>query len=121
MPNDDKLTVEIAGQVHTITREITVGAKATPKVEIWLQLTPDGAEWPQVVPVEFFGRDKAGVADRLRVGDRVTIFCEIRGRVWKDRCFVSLAALDVSEWTETGDAGPVDDAAPVDAEEPPPF
>ena len=120
MPNDDRVRVEIAGKIHTIMQGITVGAKATPKVEIWLQLTPDGAEWPQVVPVEFFGRDKAAIAGALRPGSTVKIACEIRGRVWKDRCFVSLAALDV---IEGADAGPVDEAGPADAQDdgPPPF
>jgi hypothetical protein len=123
MPNDDRLTVEVHGRVHTVTPEITVGPKGSPKREVWVEITPEGSEWPQVVPVEFFGRDKAAMANAIRVGDRVTIPCEIRGRVWMDKkCFLSLSALDVIEGSGTADAGPVDEAGPADEQDDkPPF
>ena len=91
----------VEGTICHIGEEQSVGAKGAPKR---LVVVKTGGEYPQTVPVEFFGKnfDKA---QPLAVGDEVLIAVNLRGREAKGNWYGSLDAWNVKV-TKAADAVP---------------
>ena len=80
------MSTKVNGRVHTIGATEQKSEKLTIR-EIWVETT-DG-KFSEVIPVQFIN-DKIDLVNNLKVGDEVEIGVNLRGRVWKDRCFLSL-------------------------------
>ncbi|MEY3399072.1 MAG: hypothetical protein RL220_1666 [Bacteroidota bacterium] len=51
-------------------------------------------QYPQEIPFELF-KEKGNLIDAFKVGDRVVVSFDIRGREWQGKWFVNLAAWKV--------------------------
>lgn len=86
------MSTKVNGRVHTITAPEQKSEKLKIR-EIWIETT-DG-KFTEVIPVQFIN-DKADLIQNLNVGDQVEVGVNMRGRVWKDRCFLSLNGWTIS-------------------------
>jgi hypothetical protein len=105
--SDTRQFFVLSGLVHSQTPPREVGKNNTPVVEVRLDLEP-GAKYPNVAPVEFWGREAVDAASPLVAGQRVEVECTVRGREWQGRYFVGIrAAKIVRAWPVEGlaDAG----------------
>ena len=95
---------KIEGKVIKIgeTQEFASGFT---KRELVVETEP--GDYPQELPIEFF-KEKGDILDGLKVGQDVAVECNLKGRAWEDRHFLSLVA-----WKMASGA----DAAPVEADE----
>ena len=106
------------GTIIAIDDIITFDSGFT-KREFVIKTTDDG-DYPQDIKFELV-KDKTSLIDKYNIGDRVTVFLNIRGREWNEKYFVNLVA-----WKIEGPEGaaPVQAAAasePVEVEEEIPF
>jgi hypothetical protein len=53
------------------------------KQEIWVET---GGKYSQTIPVGFVN-DKRNYISDLKKSESVTCLCDVRGRIWNDRCF----------------------------------
>jgi hypothetical protein len=80
------MSTKVNGRVHTIATPQQKSEKLTIQ-EVWVETT-DG-KFSEVLPIQFVN-DKRELIQNLKVGDEVEVGINIRGRVWNDKCFVSL-------------------------------
>ncbi len=62
------------------------------KREVWVHLAD--LKYPQVIPVEFT-QTRAALLNGFSVDQEVTITFDFRGRVWQDKCFVTLNGFEI--------------------------
>lgn len=82
-------------------------AKGFVKRSLWLE-TERESNYPQTVNIEFV-KDKGDLLNGLVEGQAVTVEVNIRGNIWKDRCFVSLQG-----WKLEAEPMKANEPAPVD-------
>jgi len=100
------MSFEITGSVKEIFEEQTFGSGFNKREFI---LTTEEDRFPQDLSFECL-KDKVALVDKLKKGERVKVSFDIRGREWKGRYFVNLAAWKI----EPAGAGgaPADDEPP---------
>jgi hypothetical protein len=103
-------TTEITGTVIDIQPTQTFGANGFRKSGV---IIDTGGDYPDKLQVEFV-KEKADEATTgakaMRIGQQVTISCNIRGREYNGRYFTSLqgwkwAATEAGQQQQPGDAG----------------
>jgi len=77
------------GTIIAIDDIITFDSGFT-KREFVIKTTDDG-DYPQDIKFELV-KDKTSLIDKYNIGDRVTVFLNIRGREWNEKYFVNLVA-----------------------------
>ena len=77
------------GTIIAIDDIITFDSGFT-KREFVIKTTDDG-DYPQDIKFELV-KDKTSLIDKYNIGDRVTVFLNIRGREWNQKYFVNLVA-----------------------------
>lgn len=95
----------VRGVVHFIDGTKSYGQKGFRKRLVVLR--QDAGSYENFVPVEFT-RDSCDRVDELRVGDEVEIHCELKGREWQGRWFLSAEGLRFQVLGERPAAGPWD-------------
>lgn len=98
--SDNTVNVSIISGTITFIGEVEeVGAKKHKKQIVAIDT---GGQYPQVIGVEFFGKNQPLVDNLdLRVGDSVRAHCNVNGREFKGRYFTSMSA-----WKVESDAEP---------------
>ena len=90
------------GVIIAIDEIITFDSGFT-KREFIIKTTDDG-DYPQDIKFELV-KDKTALIDKYNVGDKVTVWLNIRGREWNQRYFVNLVAWKL-EGAGTATAAP---------------
>jgi single-stranded DNA-binding protein len=114
MSDEKKMT--LAGEVVRIDGPILVGAKGTQKTLVLVR-TP--GQYPQDIPVEFWGDRAESVARQIAPGDEVEIGIDLRGREWQGRHYVSVqgwrvALTGAGTGEQAGDGADAHHAPPSD-------
>lgn len=88
--------MKVNGKVHTIKQREQKGEKLTIQ-EVWVEETEqrNNQMFSNILPIQFVN-DKTELIQNLKVGDEVEIGINLRGRVWNDKCFVSLNGWTIS-------------------------
>lgn len=104
---------EITGTVKRIFDEQTFGSGFNKREFV---LTIESGRFPQDIKFECV-KDKVDLVSRLKVGDAVKVFFDLRGREWKDNYYVNLNAWKI-EAAGGKSKGPADedDGAPLPSE-----
>ncbi len=115
------MAYEMTGTVKEIFDEQTFNSGFNKREFV---LTNEEDKYPQDISFECL-KDKVSLVDKLNKGDKVTVHFDIRGREWKGRYFVNLAAWKI-ETTGTGSGSGDDEPPPYDPanevlDEEPPF
>lgn len=84
-------TTEIAGTVHEIGETQTFGNNGFTKRQIVIKTA---GKWEQMIPVQFL-KDRTAALDKVRVGDEVTIQCDVGGREYNGRYYLELTGWRV--------------------------
>ena len=105
------------GTIIAIDDIITFDSGFT-KREFVIKTTDDG-DYPQDIKFELV-KDKISLIDKYNIGDRVTVFLNIRGREWNEKYFVNLVAWKL-EGQGTASAPVAAASQPVEEEESIPF
>lgn len=98
---------ELSGTVKEIFDEQTFGSGFTKRE--FVITTED--KYPQDVQFELH-KDKTSLIDGISKGQMVTVSFDVRGREWKGRYFVNLAAWKISK--SAGGNAPGEDGPPLD-------
>jgi len=77
------------GTIIAIDDIITFDSGFT-KREFVIKTTDDG-DYPQDIKFELV-KDKCQLIDKYNVGDKITVYLNIRGREWNEKYFVNLVA-----------------------------
>lgn len=77
------------GVIIAIDDTITFDSGFT-KREFVIKTTDDG-DYPQDIKFELV-KDKTALIDKYNVGDKITVYLNIRGREWNEKYFVNLVA-----------------------------
>jgi hypothetical protein len=90
------MSTKVNGRVHTIGAPQQKSEKLTIQ-EVWVEESEqrNNQMFTNILPIQFVN-DKTELIQNLKVGDEVEVGINIRGRVWNDKCFVSL-----NGWTIT--------------------
>lgn len=106
---------EISGTIKKIFDEQTFGSGFNKRE--FVVTVPDG-RFPQDLKFETV-KDKVALVGALKVGEKVKVSFDIRGREWKENYYVNLNAWKI-ESLETGGRGPAstDDGPPLSEPEP---
>lgn len=90
------MSTKVNGRVHTIGTPQRKSDKLTIQ-EVWVEESEqrNNQMFSNILPIQFVN-DKAELIQNLRVGDEVEVGVNLRGRVWNDKCFLSL-----NGWTIT--------------------
>jgi hypothetical protein len=91
MSEQAKMT--LAGEVVKIDGPQPTGTKGTQKTVVLIR-TP--GQYPQEIPVEFWGDKAAQVAKQIAPGDEVEIGIDLRGREWQGKHYVSVQGWRVT-------------------------
>ncbi len=83
--------MRIYGVIANITDRKPVSANFI-KREVWLFQADK--KFPQTIPVEFSNKN-CDLLDGFDLGQEVQVTIQIRGRVWQDKCFVSLNGYQI--------------------------
>jgi hypothetical protein len=77
------------GTIIAIDDIITFDSGFT-KREFVIKTTDDG-DYPQDIKFELV-KDKCQLIDKYNIGDKITVYLNIRGREWNEKYFVNLVA-----------------------------
>ena len=84
-------SVIITGTVIRVTEPKSYGDKGFQKAECVIET--DDPKFPQKIPIDATGKKAMLFQDAgVKPGDRITLHCNLQGREWNDRYFLSLAA-----------------------------
>jgi len=92
------------GTIIAIDEMITFDSGFT-KREFVIKTSDDG-DYPQDIKFELV-KDKCAMIDKYKIGDRVTVHLNIRGREWKEKYFVNLIAWKLEGHAEQSIPAPV--------------
>lgn len=100
MSDNNTVNVSIISGTITFIGEVEeVGAKKHKKQIVAIDT---GGQYPQVIGVEFFGKNQPLVDNLdLQVGDVVRAHCNVNGREFKGRYFTSMSAWKVESDAES--------------------
>lgn len=98
-------SVIVTGTVIKVEAPVAFGSKGFRKATIVIKTEDD--KFPQSIPVEASGK-KADlfVEANIMVGDTVTASCNLQGREWQNRFFLSLSAWKVESDSQSRQPAP---------------
>lgn len=78
--------IKISGTVKEIEglKQSTSGFK-TQQIAV-----DEGGQYGTVIPINFLGDKGVAIVASLKIGQKVTVVCNVKGTIWNDKRFISV-------------------------------